>query len=80
MHLPIDAMAAFMGMLGLEFVGGVIADFFSWDVTGSEASGYNLEGALAVGWEYVQVVIILGSTICSISFLSFLFWNIKLII
>ena len=43
-------MAAFMGMLGLEFVGGVIAGLLlTWDVTGSEASGYNLGGALAVG-------------------------------
>ena len=30
-------MAAFMGMLGLEFVGGVIGAFLAWDVTGSEA-------------------------------------------
>jgi len=71
--LPIDAMAAFMGMLGLEFVGGFIADFFSWDVTGSEASGYNLEGALAVGWEYVQVVIILAQLYVALAFYHFFF-------
>lgn len=71
--LPAGAMAAFMGMLGLEFVGGFIADFFSWDVTGSEASGYNLEGALAVGWEYVQVVIILAQLYVALAFYHFFF-------
>ena len=71
--LPVDAMAAFMGMLGLEFVGGFIADFFSWDVTGSEASGYSLEGALAVGWEYVQVVIILAQLYVALAFYHFFF-------
>ena len=71
--LPVDAMAAFMGMLGLEFVGGFIADFFSWDVTGSEATGYNLDGALAVGWEYVQVAIILAQLYVALAFYSFFY-------
>ena len=30
-------MTAFMGMLGLGFVDGVIGAFLEWDVTGSEA-------------------------------------------
>ena len=71
--LPIDAMAAFMSMLGLEFVGGVIEYFFSMDVTGSEATGYNLDGALAVGWEYVQVVVILVQLYVALAFYSFFY-------
>jgi len=66
--LPVDAMAAFMGMLGLEFVGGFIADFFNWSVTTGEVSGYNLESAIVLG------------CICCISFLPFLLWDFKFII
>jgi len=73
--LPIDAMAAFMSMLGLEFVGGIIEGFFNWDVTGSEAAGYNLEGALAVGWEFVQVAIILAKLYVALAFYHF-FWGV----
>ena len=68
-------MAAFMGMLGLEFVGGVIEGFLSWDVTGSEATGYKLDGAVAVGWEYVQVVIILAKLYVALAFYHF-FWGV----
>tara|TARA_B100000787_G_C16176557_1_gene289356 strand:- start:697 stop:1473 length:777 start_codon:yes stop_codon:yes gene_type:complete len=71
--LPVDAMAAFMSMLGLEFVGGFIADFFAWDITGSEATGYNLNGALAVGWEYVQVAITLAQLYVALAFYSFFY-------
>lgn len=73
--LPADAMAAFMGMLGLEFVGGVIDGFLNWDVTGSEASGYTVDGALAVGWEFVQVVIILAKLYVVLAFYHF-FWGV----
>ena len=73
--LPAGAMAAFMGMLGLEFVGGVIEGFLTWDVTGSEASGYNLGGALAVGFEFVQVVIILAKLYVVLAFYHF-FWGV----
>ena len=73
--LPASAMAAFMGMLGLEFVGGVIEGFLSWDVTGSEASGYTVDGALAVGWEFVQVVIILAKLYVVLAFYHF-FWGV----
>ena len=71
--LPVDAMAAFMSMLGLDFVGGFIGDFFAWDVTGSEATGYNLDGALAVGWQYVQVAIVLAQLYVALAFYSFFY-------
>ena len=53
--LTIDAMAAFMGMLDLEFVGGVLKDF-KLGFTVQKLLDYKLDGAVAVGWEYVQVV------------------------
>lgn len=71
--LPVDAMAAFMGMLGLEFVGGFIADFFSWSVTAGEVSGYNLESAIVLGWEFVQVVIILAQLYVALAFYHFFY-------
>ena len=71
--LPIDAMAAFMGMLGLEFVGGFIADFFNWNVTGGEVSGYNLGSVVVLGWEFVQVVIILAQLYVALAFYHFFY-------
>jgi hypothetical protein len=73
--LPAAAMTAFMGMLGLGFVDGVIEGFLNWDVTGSEASGYTIDGALAVGWEFVQVVIILAKLYVVLAFYHF-FWGV----
>jgi len=71
--LPVDAMAAFMAMLGLEFVGGFIADFFSWDITVDGALGYNLESFVAVAKEYIQVVIILANLYVALAFYHFFF-------
>jgi hypothetical protein len=48
--LPIDATATFLEMVKLDFVGGVINDFFNWDLTGSTATGYTIDGIVAVGW------------------------------
>ena len=73
--LPAAAMTAFMGMLGLGFVDGVIEGFLNWDVTGSEASGYTIDGALAVGLEFVQVVIILAKLYVVLAFYHF-FWGV----
>jgi len=66
-------MAAFMGMLGLEFVGGFIADFFSWSVTAGEVSGYNLDSVVVLGWEFVQVVIILAQLYVALAFYHFFY-------
>ena len=66
--LPVEAMSAFLGMLGLGFVDVIIGNFMTWDVTGSEASGYTVDGALAVGWEFVQVVIILAKLYVVLAF------------
>ena len=71
--LPIDATATFMEMVSLDFVGGFINDFFEWDLTGSEASGYNIEGAVAVGWEYVQVILILAKLYFALALYHFFY-------
>ncbi len=71
--LPVDAMAAFMGMLGLEFVGGFIADFFSWDITVDGAAGFDLEGIVIIGKEYIQVVIILANLYVALAFYHFFY-------
>ena len=73
--LPIDAMAAFMGMLGLEFIGGFLNDFFTWDLATSDATGHNLDAVFAVGWKYVQVVLILAKLYVAIAFYHF-FWGV----
>ena len=73
--LPVEAMSAFLGMLGLGFVDVIIGNFMTWDVTGSEASGYTVDGALAVGWEFVQVVIILAKLYVVLAFYHF-FWGV----
>ena len=73
--LPVDAMAAFMGMLGLEFIGGFLNDFFTWDLATSDATGHNLDAVFAVGWKYVQVVLILAKLYVAIAFYHF-FWGV----
>jgi hypothetical protein len=60
-------------MLGLDFVGGFIADFFSWSVTGGEVSGYNLDSVVVLGWEFVQVVIILAQLYVALAFYHFFY-------
>ena len=78
--LPVDAMAAFMGMLGLEFVGGFIADFFSWSVTAGEVSGYNLESVDSSGLGVCASCNYFGSTVCCLGFLPLLLWDFKFFI
>lgn len=58
--LPLDATATLLEMIRLDYVGGIISDFFSWDLTGSDATGYTIDGLVAVGWEYAQVILILA--------------------
>ncbi len=71
--LPINATAEFLSMVNLDFIGGVLNDFNTWEVTGSNASGYNIPGALAVGWEYVQVAIVLAKLYVSLALYHFLY-------
>jgi hypothetical protein len=71
--LPINAAAEFLSMIRLDFVGGVLKDFSAWDVTGSDASGYNIGGLVAVGWEYVQVAIVLAKLYVSLAIYNFLY-------
>ena len=71
--LPIDATATFMEMVKLDFVGGFINDFFEWNLAGSDASGYSIEGAVAVGWEYVQVILILAKLYFALALYHFFY-------
>lgn len=73
--LPVDAMSAFLGMLGLGFVDVIIGNFMNWDLTGSEVTGYNPESAVAVGWEFAQVVLILAKLYVVLAFYHF-FWGV----
>ena len=71
--LPLDATAAFIEMIRLDFVGGVISDFFNWDLTGSEASGYSIDGLVAVGYEYAQVILILAKLYLALAIYHFFY-------
>ena len=71
--LPISATAEFLSMIRLDFVGGVLNDFNAWDVTSSDAAGYNIGGIVAVGWEYVQVTIVLAKLYVSLALYHFLY-------
>ena len=65
--LPLEATATFLEMVRLDYVGGIISDFFSWDLTGSDATGYTIDGLVAVGWEYAQVILILAKLYLSLA-------------
>ncbi len=71
--LPISATAEFLSMLRLDFVGGVLNEFNALDVSGSDATGYNVGGIVAVGWEYVQVAIVLAKLYVSLALYNFLY-------
>ena len=74
--LPVDAMAAFYRDAWFRICWmELLEDFMNWDVTGSEASGYTVDAALAVGWEFVQVVIILAKLYVVLAFYHF-FWGV----
>ena len=71
--LPIDATATFLEMVKLDFVGGVINDFFNWDLTGSTATGYTIDGIVAVGWEYAQVILVLAKLYLALAIYHFFY-------
>ena len=71
--LPIDATATFLEMIKLDFIGGVISDFFSWDLTGSTATGYTIDGIVAVGYEYAQVILILAKLYLALALYHFFY-------
>ena len=57
--LPASAMDAFTGMIGLEWVGGVLNSFWEWDVTRA-GDGTWPGDVVASAWEFVQVAVILA--------------------
>ena len=72
--LPIDATAAFMGMIGLEFVGNVLNDWNAWSVV-EDVSPQSLGGLVSVGWGYVEVAVILAKLYVALALYHF-FWGI----
>ena len=72
--VPTDAMTTLMGLLGLEFVGGLITDFMSWSGYTTSESGY-LGGLIGAAWQFVNVAIILAQLYLTLAFYKF-FWGI----
>ena len=72
--VPTDAMTALMGLLGLEFVGGLFTDFMSWSGYTTSESGY-LGGLIGAAWQFVNVAIILAQLYLTLAFYKF-FWGI----
>ena len=72
--VPTDAMTTLMGLLGLEFVGGLITDFMSWSGYTTTESGY-LGGLIGAAWQFVNVAIILAQLYLTLAFYKF-FWGI----
>jgi len=72
--LPGSAMDAFTNMVGLEWVGGVLNDFWAWDV--SRAGDGSWAGdVVASAWGFVQVAVILAKLYVVMALYSF-FYNI----
>ena len=72
--LPGSAMDAFTNMVGLEWVGGVLNDFWAWDV--SRAGDGSWDGdVVAAAWGFVQVAVILAKLYVVMALYSF-FWNV----
>ena len=72
--VPTDVMTTLMGLLGLEFVGGLITDFMSWSGYTTTESGY-LGGLIGAAWQFVNVAIILAQLYLTLAFYKF-FWGI----
>lgn len=72
---PAEAMSAFMGMLGLGFVGDIISSWMSWDgyATTSSIQGY-WGGVIGAAWGFVNVAIILAQLYLTLAFYKF-FWG-----
>ena len=72
--LPGSAMDAFTNMVGLEWVGGVLNDFWGWDV--SRAGDGSWAGdVVASAWGFVQVAVILAKLYVVMALYTF-FWNV----
>lgn len=71
--LPANAVAQLLDILNLGFVSSVINDFLTWDLTGSTASGYNIESVISLGWEYIQVILILAKLYLSLAIYHFIY-------
>ena len=72
--LPMAALTELTGMLGLDFVGNVVANqWMSWDVTTSAGDAWTWGGLVAVAWELVGVALILAKLYVSLAIYNFLY-------
>jgi len=72
--LPMAALTELTGMLGLDFVGNVVANqWMSWDVTTSAGDAWTWGGLVAVAWELVGVVLILAKLYVSLAIYNFMY-------
>jgi hypothetical protein len=67
-------MDAFTNMVGLEWVGGVLNDFWAWDVSRA-GDGTWASDVVASAWGFVQVAVILAKLYVVMALYSF-FYNI----
>jgi hypothetical protein len=72
--LPTDAAVTFLDMIRLGFVGGVLETFNDWSLL-SETSklGWSSAGLVAVGYEYVQVILILAKLYLALAIYHFFY-------
>lgn len=72
-----SATVAFMGMFGLEYVGGIITEFYAWNEGGAVASAdsWTWAGLIMTGWNFVAVAIILAQMYVTLALYKF-YWTI----
>jgi hypothetical protein len=74
MSLPMDALSAFTNMLGLGYIGEIVAgDWASFSVASSSGEAWTMSGLMSVGWGYVQVVVVLAQLYVGLAVYKFLY-------
>ena len=71
-----SATEAFMAMFGLEYVGGVITEFYAWTEGGAMTGGnWDFADLVTVGWNFVGVAVILAQMYVTLALYKF-YWTI----
>tara|TARA_B110000459_G_C16545236_1_gene463988 strand:+ start:467 stop:1249 length:783 start_codon:yes stop_codon:yes gene_type:complete len=72
--LPMTALVELTSMLGLDFVGAVIADnWMNWDVTTMAGDAWSWSGLVAVAWEFAGVALLLAKLYVSLTVYHFMY-------
>ena len=71
--LPGNAAATFLEMIRLDFVAGVISDFYSWNLSDTTGEAYTLSSLVAVGYEYANVILILAQLYLALAIYHFFY-------